>query len=76
MPQRPQKTQINCRISPETYKKLQALANGYKHKECPTCGKPWELNNNIITDPIPHSVNAGQLLEKAILSAYDEAQKK
>tara|TARA_Y100001968_G_scaffold142707_1_gene130411 strand:- start:97 stop:321 length:225 start_codon:yes stop_codon:yes gene_type:complete len=74
MPQK--KTQINCRISPETYEKLLALANGYKHKDCPTCGKPWELNNNIITDSIPYSVYAGQLLEKAIISAYDEAQKK
>ena len=72
----PQRTQINCMISPETYEKLLALANGYKHRECPTCGKPWELNNNIITDPIPPSLFAANLLEKAILNAYEEAQKK
>ena len=34
----PQRTQINCRISPETYEKLLALANGYKHRE-------WILSN-------------------------------
>ena len=66
-----QKSQINCRVNQEVYHKLKALANGYKHKCCPTCGKTWDLP--VLGEPIPHSVLASQLLEAAILDKFDKA---
>lgn len=65
-----QKQQINCRVSYEVYQKLIALANGYKHKHCPTCGKTWDLP--VLGEPVPHSVLASQLLETALTDKFDK----
>ena len=60
-----QRQQVNCRIEESTLTKLKALANGYKYKACPTCGRAWDLHGGVKTDPVQHSVLASQLLEKA-----------
>ena len=68
-----QRQQVNCRINESTLTKLKALANGYKYKACPTCGKDWDLHGGVKTEPIQHSVLASQLLEAAIDSLFKES---
>ena len=69
-----QRQQVNCRIEESTLTKLKALANGYKYKACPTCGRAWDLHGGVKTDPIQHSVLASQLLEKAIDQLFQASQ--
>jgi len=66
-----QRQQVNCRINESSLTKLKALANGYKYKACPTCGKSWDLHGGVKTEPIQHSVLASQLLEKAIDELFE-----
>ena len=66
-----QRQQVNCRINEAVLIKLKALANGYKYKACPTCGKAWDLHGGVKTEPIQHSVLASQLLEKAIDELFE-----
>ena len=63
-----QRQQVNCRIEESTLIKLKALSNGLKYKNCPTCGREWNLNCHITekSGPVGHSVLASQLLEQAI----------
>ena len=70
-----QRQQVNCRINESVLTKLKALANGYKYKACPTCGKAWDLHGGVKTDPVQHSVLASQLLEKAIDQLFEDSQK-
>ena len=64
--------QINVRLSVETYEKLLALANGWKHKTCPTCGKTWDLQKQTKPEPVPFSVLSKHLLEDAIVKAFNK----
>ena len=68
-----QRQQVNCRINESTLTKLKALANGYKYKACPTCGKSWDLHGGVKTAPVQHSVLASQLLEAAIDALFKES---
>ena len=70
-----QRQQVNCRIEESTLTKLKALANGYKYKACPTCGRAWDLHGGVKTEPVQHSVLASQLLEKAIDQLFQDSQK-
>jgi predicted nucleic acid-binding Zn ribbon protein len=71
-----QRQQVNCRVEQSTLTKLKALANGYKYKTCPTCGRDWNLNCHITekSDPVQHSVLASQLLEQAIDELFNANQ--
>ena len=72
-----ERKQVNCRIPKETLEILKALANGHRYKTCPTCGKDWDLHNNLSTshtEPVQHSVLASQLLEEAVQDLFNKVQ--
>ena len=66
--------QINTKIPEGEFLMLKALAQGRYARNCPTCGKEWDLNNQVIQDPIPPTTLASKLLIDAIRDAFKKAQ--
>jgi len=66
--------QLNTKIPEAQLIQLQALSKGARHSSCPTCGATWNLNNQVLTDPIPPTTLASKLLKEAIQNAFDKAQ--
>tara|TARA_R100000152_G_C6766021_1_gene190912 strand:- start:465 stop:710 length:246 start_codon:yes stop_codon:yes gene_type:complete len=66
--------QLNTKIPEAQFIQLQALSNGVVVQDCPTCGATWNLNNQVLTDPIPPTTLASKLLKEAIQNAFDKAQ--
>ena len=66
--------QLNTKLPEAEFLMLQALSRGQVHQNCPTCGATWDLNNQVLTDPIPPTTLASKLLKEAIRDAFNKAQ--
>jgi len=66
--------QLNTKLPEAEFLMLQALSKGQVHQSCPTCGSKWDLNNQVLTDPIPPTTLASKLLKEAIRDSFNKAQ--
>jgi hypothetical protein len=68
------KHQINNKLPDKEWEMLLALSKGRYAKDCPTCGKNWDLNNLVTQDPIPPTRLASQFLIEKIRDEFNKAQ--
>ena len=68
------KHQINNKIPEKEWEMLKALADGKLAKNCPTCGKPWDLSHLVTHDPISPTTLATQFLCEKIRDEFSKAE--
>ena len=68
------KHQINNKLPEKEWEMLKALADGKLAKNCPTCGKPWDLSHLVTHDPISPTTLATQFLCEKIRDEFSKAE--
>ena len=68
------KHQVNNKIPEKEWEMLKALADGKLAKNCPTCGKPWDLSHLVTHDPISPTTLATQFLCEKIRDEFSKAE--